>query len=166
LEGCAVNLRHADWPAPDTGAMIESAADSYLAAARVARLATADSGGRPQVVPICFALTAAGIVTPIDEKPKDVDPMGLRRVRDVRENPSVSLVADHYAEDWSQLGWVQVRGTAELLDPDEEGHEEGVTALRGKYDQYADHELSRRPIIQIEPESVRSWGQLEPESDG
>lgn len=145
--------------------MIDTPADSYLAAARVARLATADSAGRPHVVPICFALTEAGIVTPIDEKPKDVDPMELRRVRDVRENPSVSLVADHYVEDWSRLGWVQVRGTAELLDPAEDGHEEGVTALRGKYDQYADHELESRPLIRIEPGSVRSWGQLEPESD-
>lgn len=137
---------------------------SFLSAARVGRLATADAGGRPHVVPVCFALVdAAGgptLVTPIDEKPKDAAPSALRRVRDVEENPPVALVADRYDEDWTRLGWVQVRGTAVVLDPPAVGHATGVEALRSKYDQYADHALDERPLIRVALGSVRSWGRL------
>lgn len=134
---------------------------AYVEAARVGRLATADADGRPHAVPVCFAFAGDRIVTPIDEKPKTVPPEGLRRSRDVRENPRVALVVDHYLEDWSELGWVQVRGTATHLSPGESGHAEAVVALRGEYDQYADHALEERPVIRIEPGSVRSWGDLE-----
>lgn len=132
-----------------------------MEAARVGRLATADADGRPHAVPVCFAFAGDRIVTPIDEKPKTVPPEGLRRSRDIRENPRVALVVDRYVEDWSELGWVQVRGTATHLDLDEPGHTEAVAALGGKYDQYADHALEERPVIRIEPGSVRSWGDLE-----
>lgn len=142
--------------------MFEPRERAYLDAARVARLATADGAGRPHVVPVCFARQGDRLVTPIDEKPKRVDPADLRRVRDVRENPRVALVVDHYVEAWEDLGWLQVRGTAELLQPADEGHSAGVSVLREKYDQYADHDLSARPLIRIEPGSVRSWGRLEP----
>lgn len=133
----------------------------YLESARVGRLATADADGRPHAVPVCFAFADDHIVTPIDEKPKRVSPDDLRRSRDISENPRVALIVDHYAEDWSQLGWVQVRGTATRCTPSDEIHPLGVRALRGKYDQYADHGLEDRPLIRISPGSVRSWGRLE-----
>ena len=167
---------------------------AYVERARVGRLATADAEGRPHVVPICVALVREALVTPIDEKPKQVPPDELRRSRDVAENPHVAVVFDHYAEDWSRLGWVQVRGTSTLVEPRESGgtaetgetgetggteateetgetgesggtgkdrHGTGIHALREKYDQYADHDLEHRPLIWIEPGSVRSWGALE-----
>lgn len=142
--------------------MIDEPERSFLAAASVARLATADGDGRPHVVPACFALVDDGIVTPIDEKPQAAAPADLRRVRDVRENPRVALVVDRYVEDWSRLGWVQVRGTAELRAPGEDGHDSAVAALRAKYDQYADHDLESRPLLAVDPGSVRSWGSLDP----
>lgn len=134
---------------------------AYLETARVARLATADAEGRPHAVPVCFAFAGDRIVTPIDEKPKTASPDELRRSRDVAENPRVALVADHYTEDWSRLGWVQVRGTATHLSPADSEHPTAVTALREKYDQYANHALEERPVIGISPGSVRSWGDLE-----
>jgi len=137
----------------------------YLDAARIGRLATADGEGRPHAVPVCFAVLASGIVTPIDEKPQEVPPDGLRRSRDIEANPRVALVVDHYTEEWSRLGWVQVRGTATHLAPGDATHREAVAALREKYDQYADHALDERPIIHVEPGSVRSWGDLERPSD-
>jgi PPOX class probable F420-dependent enzyme len=140
--------------------MLGSRERTYLEAARVGRLATADAEGRPHAVPVCFALDGDRFVTPIDEKPKSVAADDLRRSRDVRENPRVALVVDHYVEDWSELGWVQIRGTATHLDPGESGHADAVAALRGKYDQYADHALEERPVIAVEPGSVRSWGEL------
>ena len=142
--------------------MFDAREREYVATARVGRLATADAEGRPHAVPVCFAFAGDRIVTPIDEKPKTVPADELRRSRDVRENPRVALVVDHYTEDWSRLGWVQVRGTATHLDPGASDHADAVAALRGKYDQYVDHALEERPVVRIEPGSVRSWGTLEP----
>jgi PPOX class probable F420-dependent enzyme len=132
----------------------------YLEGARVGRLATADADGRPHAVPVCFALVGDAVVTPIDEKPKAGDPSSLRRVRDVRENPAVALVVDHYSDDWSRLGWVQIRGTASLLSPDHADHSPAVAALRERYDQYVDHALEDRPVVRIDVGSVVSWGDL------
>ena len=77
------------------------------------------------------------------------------------ENPRVALVVDHYVEDWSRFGWVQVRGTATPCAPSEEPHSSGVAALRQKYDQYADRDLESRPLVHLSPGNVRSWGRLE-----
>lgn len=142
--------------------MFEDKERRYLEAARLGRLATADAEGRPHVVPVCFALVDDEVVTPIDEKPQDAQPTALRRSRDIRENPHVSLVVDHYASDWSELGWVQIRATATHLDPGGGAHGDAVNALREKYRQYADHALEDRPIVRLTPGSVLSWGRLEP----
>lgn len=138
----------------------------YLETARVARLATADRAGRPHVVPICFALSEDTLVSPIDEKPQTVGATDLRRSRDIRANPRVAVVVDHYTEDWAALGWVQIRGTATHNHPDEPGHPSAIEALRGKYDQYTTHDLESRPVIAIDIKAVRSWGDLEPDRIG
>lgn len=143
----------------------------YVETARVGRLATADGEGRPHAVPVCFALVDGHVVTAIDEKPQRVGPDALRRSRDIEANPRVALVVDHYTEEWSRLGWVQIRGTATHCTPDAASHSSGVDALRRKYDQYATHDLDSRPLIRISPGSVRSWGCLDrpkgvPDSSG
>lgn len=132
----------------------------FLATARVARLATADEDGRPHVVPICFALVEGRLVTPLDDKPKDVDPRSLRRVRDIEANPYVAVIVDRYTDDWTELGWVQMRGTARLVAPSDTDHGPAVDALRAKYSQYADHALDHRPAIVIDPGHIVSWGSL------
>lgn len=147
--------------------MFQSQQREYVESARVGRLATADADGRPHVVPVCFALVDDNVVTAIDEKPQDVSPGELRRSRDIGENPRVALVVDHYTEEWSRLGWVQIRGTATRCGPDREAHADGVCALREKYRQYREHELESRPLIRIAPGTVRSWGHLDrPERSG
>lgn len=133
----------------------------YIETARIGRLATANLTGHPHVVPVCFALMGTQVVTPIDEKPQEVSPDALRRSRDIRENSQVALVVDHYTEDWSQLGWVQIRGKARYLAPGEANHSSAVTALREKYDQYDKHALEERPVIQIRSDSIQSWGNIE-----
>ncbi len=134
---------------------------AYLQRARVARLATADGRSRPQVVPVCFALVGEHVVTAVDEKPADADEE-LRRVRDVESNPFVSLVVDHYLEDWDRLGWVQIRGRATVVEPGVDGHRSAIEALRGKYEQYETHALEERPLIRIDPGHAISWGELSP----
>ncbi len=141
--------------------MFSPAERAYVEAGRLGRLATADPEGRPSVIPVCYAFVdEIRLATPIDEKPKRVGPTDLRRVRDITANPTVALVVDHYREDWDRLGWVQIRGTATLLQPSAADHGAAVAALEAKYDQYADHDLDERPMIEIEPGSVLSWGSI------
>ncbi|WP_394742676.1 TIGR03668 family PPOX class F420-dependent oxidoreductase [Natronococcus roseus] len=133
---------------------------AFLERARVGRLATVDDGARPHVVPICYALPdGSRLVSAVDEKPKST--RELRRVRNVRSNPRVAVVVDRYVEDWARLGWVQVRGRATVLESDATSHGEAVRALTEKYDQYADHDLSGRPVLEIEIGSTVSWGSLD-----
>jgi PPOX class probable F420-dependent enzyme len=143
---------------------------AFLAAARMAVLATLDRVRRPRLVPICFVAiateSALRLYTPIDEKPKKIDdPLALARVRDILANPTVWLLVDRWSEDWSQLAWLRLQGRADLLVPDagqEAKVEHGATveALRAKYPQYASHHLEIRPIIRIGVERSRSWGNL------
>ena len=140
-----------------------------LDAARQAVLATIDPAGRPRLVPICYVTleVAVGIVgttlyTPLDAKPKRVaDPHRLARVRDIVARPEVSVLVDHWDEDWSRLGWVRLDGQAELLEPDSEtARAERATviaALRAKYSQYADHDLETRPLIRVTLTDASSW---------
>ena len=133
---------------------------AFVTDARVGRLATVDDHGQPHAIPICFALVDKTLISPLDEKAQTVGPRALRRVQNIGTNPHVAVIVDRYDEDWSRLGWVQIRGRATLLETDTTAHSTAVDTLREKYDQYADHALEERPAIQIEPGSVSSWGDL------
>lgn len=133
---------------------------SFLVRQRVARLATADASGEAHAVPVCFAYKPAAIYIALDEKPKGVPPARLKRVRNILENPRVALIADHYSEDWGQLGFVMVRGRAELLEPGLDEHSAAIRFLRGKYHQYEEMKLDA-PVIAIRPEKAASWGALD-----
>ncbi len=134
---------------------------AFLVRQRVARLATADAEGNPHNIPVCFAYTPGAIYIALDEKPKDVPPTRLKRVRNIVENPSVALVADRYDEDWKLLAYLMVRGRAELVDLDAEEHKAAVRLLRGKYHQYQRMRIEENPVIAIRPERVASWGALD-----
>ena len=113
------------------------------------------------MVPVCFAYTPGSIYIALDEKPKDVPPTYLKRVRNILENPQVALVADRYAEDWDLLAFVMVRGQAKLVEPGTEEHAAAVRLLRGKYHQYERMKIEENPIISIRPERAASWGALD-----
>ena len=136
----------------------EAAARAWLAAERVARLATADADGAPHVVPVCFALSDDGgsLYITIDEKPKDAS-RPLKRIRNIQANPQVALVADRYAENWSQLAWVMVRGRAELLEPNPGEHAAAQALLRAKYAQYRQMALAGLPVIAVRIERLTWW---------
>ena len=134
----------------------------FLEARRVAHLATADAGGAPHVVPVCFAVADAGVYVTIDEKPKRALGRPLKRLRNIADNPAVALVADRYDDrDWSRLGWVMIRGRAELLHQGPE-HAEAQRRLRARYAQMAAMALESLPVIAIRIERVASWGDLAP----
>ena len=134
---------------------------AFLVRQRVARLATADAEGRPHAVPVCFAYRTGTIYIALDEKPKDVPPDRLKRVRNILKNPDVALIADRYAEDWGRLAFIMVRGRAGLLEPGAEEHAAAVRLLRGKYHQYEEMKIGENPVIAVRPESVASWGALD-----
>ena len=100
---------------------------------RVARLATVRADGTPHVVPVCFAVDGNRIVSVVDHKPKVTT--SLRRLDNVRAHPAVSLLVDHYDDDWARLWWVRVDGTATVRDDGPE-HESAVDLLAAKYAQY------------------------------
>lgn len=84
-----------------------------FAAARVARLATTGADGQPHLVPVTFALDGDLLYTAVDAKPKTT--RQLRRLRNIRGNPRVSLLADYYQEDWDLLWWARADGLATIL---------------------------------------------------
>jgi coenzyme F420-0:L-glutamate ligase / coenzyme F420-1:gamma-L-glutamate ligase len=129
---------------------------AFLSAERVGRLATVDGEGRPHAVPVCYAELGGRLYTPIDEKPKAGDPRSLRRVRNLLANPSVCLVVDRYDEDWTRLAWLQVRGTAALVE-DAEEQARALAALRARYPQYRAMALEALPLIRITPTRLVGW---------
>ena len=135
----------------------------FLSAHRRAILVTIAPDGRPRPVPVCFVLAddAAILYTPLDDKPKQTDdPMRIARVRDIERDPRVSILADHWDEEWSRLGWLRAEGRATLLDPGAE-QAGAVAALRARYPQYLTHRLDDRPLIRIEIDRVTTWGALD-----
>jgi PPOX class probable F420-dependent enzyme len=132
----------------------------FLVAERVARLATADKSGAPHVIPICFWFDGGQVYFAIDEKPKRRRGLELKRMRNIAENPRVALVIDHYEDDWSQLAYVMIRGTATMVDDNEE-YLLVLRNLRDKYRPYRTMQLSRdrNPLVRINPERVNLWGQ-------
>ena len=134
----------------------------FVERARTAILATTAPSGRPRIVPICFILDGDVLLSPLDEKPKQVDdPRALARVSDVTARRGVSLLVHRWDEDWSRLGWVRLRGDARLLEPGDPLHAGAVDPLRAKYPQYASHAIDRRPMIAVVIDRATSWGNLE-----
>lgn len=112
--------------------MSPAEARTRFAAARVARLATADAAGRPHLVPIAFAVAGDTVYSAVDAKPKRT--RALRRLANVRANPAVSLLVDHWDEaDWSRLWWARADGRGQVLDPDDPEARRAVELLRERY---------------------------------
>jgi PPOX class probable F420-dependent enzyme len=142
--------------------MLSGAQRRFLENRRVGHLATADASGMPHVVPVCFAAQENAAYITIDQKPKG-DPRALKRLRNIAGNPVAALVADRYDEDWTRLGWLMLRGRAEILDSGAE-HDMAQQLLRARYPQYGGMELAELPVIAIRIERVASWGDLAAES--
>ncbi len=120
----------------------------------VLRLATAGADGQPHLVPCTFAADAAGrIVIGVDDKPKSS--VNLRRLRNIAENPRVSVLADHYADDWEQLWWARADGVA-FIERSGAAHAAYWDQLRSKYAQYPGKVLTG-PVIVVQVERWTGW---------
>jgi PPOX class probable F420-dependent enzyme len=124
-----------------------------LAAARVARLATVDPDGRPHLVPIVFALDGDTLYSAVDRKPKRSTT--LRRIENARARPDVTVLVDHYEDDWSRLWWIRLRGRARVLDDGDE-RERALELLAAKYPQYRD-EPPDGAVLAVDVVETRGW---------
>lgn len=131
----------------------------FLAHQRVAHLATADRRAVPHVVPVCFAILKRTLYITIDDKPKRVSGTMLKRLRNIVENPVAAVIVDRYDEDWTQLGWIMLRGRAEILSEGRE-HQAAQARLRSRYPQLAAMQIAEYPVIAVRIERVTSWGNL------
>jgi PPOX class probable F420-dependent enzyme len=126
---------------------------SRFADAPVASLATVSPEGLPHLVPVVFALHHDVVYTAIDAKRKSTQ--RLRRLANIEVNPGVSLLVDHYEDDWDQLWWVRVDGAAAVHYRGEE-MATGYDLLRRKYTQY--HRIALDgPVIAIAVHRWASW---------
>jgi PPOX class probable F420-dependent enzyme len=125
-----------------------------VGSARSARLATLNPSGVIDLVPITFALLDDDtLVTAVDHKPKTT--RRLQRLVDIEADPRVTLLVDHYDDDWSALWWVRVRGTASVVS-DGDPFERAMGALVARYTQYTDR-LPAGPIIVVELTAWLGW---------
>ena len=138
--------------------MLSEGQRRFLEESRVGRLATADKSGAPHVIPVCYAVSGDTLYVTIDEKPKRRD-IPLKRLRNIIENPNCAFVADRWDEDWSRLGWVMLRGAAEILYDGPE-HDRAQALLRQRYPQYRAMNLAELPVIALRIARATSWGDL------
>lgn len=129
-----------------------------VTAAQVARLATIRPDGSPRLVPITFAVVE-GLICSAVETVKPKSSTRLARLNDIRRDPRVTLLVDRYDEDWEQLWWVRVDGTARVAAP----WPGAVAALRARYRQYAGADLDG-PVLVVTPSVWTGWSAAAPPS--
>jgi PPOX class probable F420-dependent enzyme len=120
---------------------------------RAARLATVSADGQPHLVPVTFAMDGDVIYTAVDAKPKST--RQLRRLSNIRANPRVCLLADHYADDWSALWWVRADGTAVIIG-EANDMAAPIRLLAGRYRQY-EADPPDGPVIAIRVSTWTGW---------
>lgn len=137
--------------------MTEQEAQQRFREARVAHLATVTATNDPHLVPVCFAVDATvdgdvqTIYSAVDAKPKTTP--DLKRLRNIEGNPRVTLLVDHYDDDWANVWWVRVDGNATV----EDDVPRAVELLAAKYPQYLDNPDSLGRIVVVTPTRWRSW---------
>ena len=129
-----------------------------FASASVARIATTGANGRPHLVPVCFVLVGQTLYFAVDSKPKW--PTDLKRLRNIAANPSVSILVDHYEDDWAKLWWVRFDGDAHVVtDPAEA--QKAIRLLASRYSQYR-ASAPAGPVIAVAMAGMSGWSASSP----
>jgi PPOX class probable F420-dependent enzyme len=123
---------------------------SILAEARRGVLSTIGSDGSPHSVPVVYVVHDGELVSPIDDKPKRGP--DLKHIANVTNDPRATLLADHWDEDWTRLGWVMVRGIMRV-----EAHNPTAEDLRDRYPQYTDEITPGERALVLRPRRVSWW---------
>jgi PPOX class probable F420-dependent enzyme len=124
-----------------------------VAASFVAHLATSGEDGRPHIVPICYALDNQSLYFAVDFKPKRTT--DLKRLRNIAAHPAVSILVDHYEDDWDKLWWVRMDGNARAV---KDGYEvqKAVDLLALRYAQYRGRQIVG-PVVAVLIERMSGW---------
>jgi PPOX class probable F420-dependent enzyme len=133
----------------------EPAVRRLAEAGRSGRLATIDPDGRPNIVPVVFVLDGDTLYSAVDQKPKTAP--RLRRLENVRARPErVSVLIDHYEEDWPEVWWTRLRGRGRVIAEGPE-MDRAHRLLRDKYPQYRDMPDGLGAVLAIDISEWRGW---------
>ena len=133
-------------------AKLSKKVEAFLRWERVCRVATSSTSGMPHAVPVCHALSGGKIVFGSGDDG--------RKMKNLAENPQVTVVVDSYSDTWSLLRGVMIQGRAKI-------HARGPRFRRGrdllyaKYPQYASQAAlspSDSVIVEVTPIRVFTWG--------
>src|SRR4029077_14527160 len=102
------------------------------------------------------------LVTAVAHKPKG--PSELARLRTLRGQPRVCLLADHYEERWEALWWVRADGIARALGAEQRDRSAALNRLAAKYPQYRLHRPAG-PVISVGVERWSGWAWDAPPDD-
>lgn len=110
------------------------------------------------MVPIVFVVVEDEIYSAIDNKPKSsAGSQGrLRRLDNIRANPSVSVLVDHYADDWRRLWWARADGRARVVAAADAEAAAPLRALIERYPQYEEAPPSG-PVVAIAVQRWSGW---------
>lgn len=67
----------------------------------------------------------------------------------------MTVLIDHYEDDWERLWWIKLRGRARVLDTGEEA-DRALRLLADKYEQYR-RQPPGSPVLAIDVREWRGW---------
>lgn len=115
-------------------------------------MGTIDPDGSPNLVPFCFAVEGDTLYSGVDQKPKRTK--RLQRLENIKRDPRVMVLVDHYEDDWTKAWWVRLRGRARILEGDEGARARAL--LVQKYPQY-EEEPPDDDVLAIEIDGWVGW---------
>jgi nitroimidazol reductase NimA-like FMN-containing flavoprotein (pyridoxamine 5'-phosphate oxidase superfamily) len=118
----------------------------FLKSHEVCRLATASKDAKPHVVPVIYAMDGENVVIAID--------YGTKKLRNLRENGKVALVADDFHPNHA----VMVEGECELFERGKE-YLRLLQILFDRFETYRKHPWGEgeSPILKVRPTKAVSW---------
>ncbi len=125
----------------------------------VAHMATVDLDGRPHVVVHTFAAEGDWVFHAVDHKPKRT--AELQRLANIRAHSDVSVLVDHYSDEWERLWWVRADGVAHIFEPGDDLWADPIRLLAEKYPQYREHP-PEGPVVAVEVRLWSGWSYSEP----
>jgi PPOX class probable F420-dependent enzyme len=120
--------------------------------ARFAVLGTSDERRGAHLVPVVFVTDGSKNIVPVDSvKPKTTT--RLRRIANLKRDPSAALLIDHREDDWERLWWVRADLTFDAHDDPTpaESHD-----LATKYPRYASIGAISS-VLRFDIDAYRGW---------
>ena len=119
---------------------------------RVCRVATTGRRGMPHLVPVCHVLHGGKIYFASGDDG--------RKVKNLKENPRITVTVDCYSDAWAGLKGVMVQGRARLIERGPRFRKIRALLYK-KYPQYPREAAigeSDSVVIEVAPARVFSWG--------